>query len=71
MKSQLFIHLLLLALITFPTFSCNDNAEEDHHDEDEGDDEDYEEMEGDDDGDVEYSDDEDYEDYPEDYHIEL
>ena len=70
MKAQLFIHLLLLALITFPTFSCNDNAEEDHHDEDEGDDEDYEDM-GDDDGDDEYPDDEDYEDYPEDYHIEL
>ena len=68
MKSQLYIHFLLLALMTFPTFICNESAEEDHHDEDEGDyEEDYEDMDGDD----EYPDDEGYEDYPEDYHIEL
>ena len=70
MKSQFFLHLLLLALMTtLPTFNCDDNTEEDNHDENE-DEEDYDEMDDDDEGDH-FPDDEDYEDYPEDYHMEL
>jgi len=70
MKSQFFLHLMLLALMTtLPTFNCDDNAEEDHHDEND-EEEDYDEMDDDDEGD-DFLDDEDYEDYPEDYHMEL
>ena len=72
MKSQFYIHLLLLVLMTtFPTLNCDDNGEEDNHGENEGEEEeDYDEMDGDDEDD-DFPDDEDYEDYPEDYHIEL
>ena len=72
MKSQFYIHLLFLVLMTtFSTLNCDDNGEEDNHGEDEGEEEeDYDEMDGDDEDD-DFPDDEDYEDYPEDYHIEL